>query len=301
MLLRKLNMGVIELAYKTKNINKLIVDIIFFFIGSFIFAVSINVFLSPNNIVPSGLTGVSTMINYLFGLPIGIMTIILNIPLFIWGIIETGYASIAKTMVATVMSSAAVDITKPFLPQYKGDLLLACLFGGALCGIGLGLVFARGGTTGGTDLIASLTSHYIRSMSIGNLILMINLVIVLTSALIYKNLESPMYAVIFIFVSTKIIDNVLYGINRGMGKTMFIISDKHEEIAKKIMSDIGRGVTAIKSRGVYSNKEGEMLMCAVDRHQVYKTYDIIHSIDPNAFIIVGAMGEIVGRGFENKD
>lgn len=286
------------ITYKANKINSIIIDAIVFSIGSIIFAISVNVFSAPNNIIPAGITGVSTMLNYLFGVPIGIVTIVLNIPLFIWGIIETGYVSMTKTVVATIMSALTIDITKPFLPQYKEDLMLACICGGVLCGIGLGLIFARGGTTGGTDLIASLTANHLRYMSIGRLIFIVDIIIVAGALFVYKSFESPMYAIIIIFISTRIIDSILYGTDRGTGKMIFIISKKNKEIAKKIIDDIGRGVTAIKSRGVYSDTEDEMLLCAVNRQQVYKTYDIIHSIDSDAFVIVGAMGEVVGQGFK---
>lgn len=284
---------------KSKKLD-ILIDFLFFLLGSFIFAVAINMFSSPNNIIPAGITGISTMINYLFGFPIGIVTIILNIPLFIWGIVEMGYSSILKTIIATIMSSVAIDLTKPFLPQYKGDLILACIATGVISGLGLALIFMRGGTTGGTDLIAALVVKHIRFISIGKVILIADIVIVAISIFVYKSFESPMYAIIVIFVSTKIIDGVLYGIDRGSGKVMFIISKKNKEISQKILSDIGRGVTAIKSRGVYSNTEDEMLLCAVNRHQVYKIYDIIRSIDSNAFVIVGGMGEIWGEGFKKE-
>ena len=284
-------------AGKTK---RWILDAVMFLLGSFIFAVSVNTFTSPNNIIPAGLTGIATMINYLFGAPIGITAILLNLPLFIWGIIEVGYQFIAKTIVATILSSIMIDLTAPFLPRYTGDTLLACIFGGLLLGIGLAFIFMRGGTTGGTDLIASLLSKHFRFLSLGKLILIEDLLIVVASAFVYRSFESPLYAILIIYISTKLIDSMLYGTDIGTGKMMFIVSPQNKEIAKKIMEDIGRGVTALKSRGGYSDVEGEVLLCAVGRQQVYKTYDLIRSIDPKAFIIVGDAGEIMGEGFREE-
>ena len=277
------------------------IDAAMFLLGSFIFAVSVNTFTSPNNIVPAGFTGVASMLNYAFNFPIGLTIIALNIPFFIWGIFLIGYKFIIKTIVATLMSSLVIDITEPFLPKYTGDMMLACISGGLLLGIGLAFIFMRGGTTGGTELIASLLGVYLKHISIGKLILVVDMIVVLTIAFVYKSFESPMYAVIIIFVSTKIMDSMLYGTDIGTGKMMFIISSKSEEISDRILSDLDRGVTKLKSVGGYSGIEGEVLLCAVRRQEVYKTYDIAKKIDSRVFIIVGDAGEIVGEGFKEHN
>ena len=199
------------------------------------------------------------------------------------------------------MSSLVIDITEPFLPKYTGDMMLACISGGLLLGIGLAFIFMRGGTTGGTELIASLLGVYLKHISIGKLILVVDMIVVLTTAFVYKSFESPMYAVIIIFVSTKIMDSMLYGTDIGTGKMMFIISSKSEEISDRILSDLDRGVTKLKSVGGYSGIEGEVLLCAVRRQEVYKTYDIAKKIDSRVFIIVGDAGEIVGEGFKEHN
>lgn len=286
---------------KKAVVKNYIIDAAMFLLGSFIFAVSVNTFTSPNNVVPAGFTGVASMLNYAFNFPIGLTIIALNIPFFIWGIFLIGYKFIIKTIVATLMSSLVIDITEPFLPKYTGDMMLACISGGLLLGIGLAFIFMRGGTTGGTELIASLLGVYLKHISIGKLILVVDMIVVLTTAFVYKSFESPMYAVIIIFVSTKIMDSMLYGTDIGTGKMMFIISSKSEEISDRILSDLDRGVTKLKSVGGYSGIEGEVLLCAVRRQEVYKTYDIAKKIDPRVFIIVGDAGEIVGEGFKEHN
>ena len=238
------------------------------------------------------------MLNYLFNVPIGMVILVMNLPIFIWGFFEVGYRFILKTIVATILSSVIIDLTVDILPKYQGDMLLTTVFGGLLSGFGLALIFVRGGTTGGTDLMANLISRRVRHLSLGRLILIIDMVIVVISAFVYKNFESPLYATIVIFITSKVIDTVLYGTDIGSGKMIFIISQKNEEIAQRIMDDIGRGVTELRSRGAYTKKEGEVLLCAVNRQEVYKVYDIIHSIDPDAFTIVGEAGEISGEGFK---
>ena len=282
---------------RAKRIKGLILDGLFFLIGSVLFSFSVNVFTAPNDIAPGGLTGAATLVNYLLGTPIGVGIIVMNIPIFLWGIWEVGFRFILKTGVATVISSLAIDLAAPYMRPYQGDMMLAALFGGLLSGLGLGLIFMRGGTTGGTDLIANLIGRHLRHISFGKLILAVDLVIVVLSAFVYKNLESPLYALIVIFITSKVVDAVLYGTDSGTGKMMFIISPKNPEISQEILSQMERGVTALKSRGGFSGNEGEVLLCAVRRQEVYKTHDIVYSIDPNAFIIVGDAGEITGEGF----
>ena len=193
------------MSKRAKQVKDLLLDGVFFLIGSVLFAISVNVFTAPNDIAPGGLTGAATLVNYLWGTPIGVGIIVMNIPIFLWGVLEVGFRFILKTAVATVVSSLAIDLTVPYMQPYQGDMMLSALFGGLLAGLGLGLIFMRGGTTGGTDLIANLIGRHLRHISFGKLILAVDLVIVVISAFVYKNLESPLYAVIVIFIGRGIV------------------------------------------------------------------------------------------------
>lgn len=275
----------------------LIIDMLLFVAGSSIYATSVSLFTAPNKIAPGGITGISTMLSYLFGTPIGTMVFLLNLPIFIWAIIDLGYKMVVKTIVATLFCSVAIDVFGAILPAYKGDPMLAAIFGGVLEGIGLSLIFMRGGTTGGTDLVARLLGKRRPHISMGKFMLVIDAIIVAMSAAVYKNIESPLYALIVIFVATKIIDTILYGTNIGTGKMLFIISECNQEIAQNILTKMQRGVTIMKSKGAYSGKDSEVLLCAVRRYEVYKIQDMVRSIDKNAFIIIGDAGEISGEGF----
>lgn len=276
---------------------ELIGDIAFYLAGSVLLAISIDMFTAPNRIAPGGLSGISTLINYVTGLPIGTMTLILNIPIFIWAFAELGVREVIKSLVATVISSVAIDALAPIVQSYRGDPMLASIFGGVLQGLGLALVFMRSATTGGTDLIARLLGRHVRFMSIGKLLLGVDGVIVAVSAAVYHSADNAMYAIIVIFVGSRLVDTILYGTDIGTGKVLFIISPKNKEIADEILSDVDRGVTILKSRGAYSGREGEVLLCAVRRFEVATVKDIVHSIDKNAFLIVGDAGEITGEGF----
>lgn len=279
----------------------LFLDALFFLLGSLLYAVSVNVFSAPNNIAPGGFTGIATMLNYLFGLPIGAVILVMNVPFFILGAVQLGKKFLAKVIVATIMSSVVIDLTAPFMPAYRGDMMLCCIFGGILSGAGLALIFLRGGATGGTDLIAKLVSKYVRFISLAHLLLIADIVVVLTTISVYRTIESPLYAFIFIFVTTKVIDMVMYGNDSGTGKMMFIISQKNQEIKKHILEEMDRGVTELKSRGGYSGIEGEVLLCAVRRGEMHRTLDIVKRTDNRAFVIVGDAHEITGEGFKEGD
>ena len=276
-------------------------DALFFLLGSLLYAVSVNVFSAPNNIAPGGFTGIATMLNYLFGLPIGITILVMNVPFFILGAVQLGKKFLAKVIAATSLSSVVIDLTAPFMPAYRGDMMLCCIFGGILSGAGLALIFLRGGATGGTDLIAKLVSKYVRFISLAHLLLIADIVVVLTTIPVYRTIESPLYAFIFIFVTTKVIDMVMYGNDSGTGKMMFIISQKNQEIKKHILEDMDRGVTELKSRGGYSGIEGEVLLCAVRRGEMHRTLDIVKKADDRAFVIVGDAHEITGEGFKEGE
>ena len=285
---------------KTGSRSKtLVMDGLFFVAGALIDAVAVNVFTAPNHIAPGGITGIGTMLNYLFQTPIGMVNMIINIPIIIWAIIEIGYKLVAKSIAAIIVFSVAIDTLALVLPAYDGNPFLAAIFGGVLEGIGLALVFMRGSTTGGTDMIARLLGKHFRHLSMGKLMLAVDLVVIAASALVYQKLESALYAIIAIFVSTRIIDTILYGTDSGNGKLYFIISKKSDEIRRRILEDIDRGVTIIPIQGGYSGQDGEMLLCAVRRYEVAKINDIIHTADRDAFVIVGEAGEITGEGFRS--
>lgn len=277
--------------------SDLVKDIAAYTAGSILLAVSIIMFTAPNHIAPGGVSGISTMINYLTGWPIGTLSLFLNVPIFLWAFAEIGYKEVAKSLFATVLSSVTIDLLALVVQPYKGNPMLAAIFGGVLQGVALGLVFMRSATTGGTDLIARLLGRHVRFVSIGKLMLCVDGVIVVVSAFVYKSIENALYAIITIFVCSKLIDTILYGTDIGTGKVLFIISSKSDEIAHEILSDVDRGVTVLQSRGAYSGRDGEVLLCAVRRYEVAKVKDIIHSIDRNAFLIVGEAGEITGEGF----
>lgn len=288
-------------------------DLFAYLIGGILFAVSINSFVAPNHIAQAGFTGISLIFNHFLNTPVGLTITLLNIPFLLWAFVQNGFRFIARTIVATFfIVNVIIDLTaaQPAnyfgyampnfpLPQYTGDTMLAAVFAGITAGIGLAIIFIRGGTTGGSDLVGALISKYIPFISVANIIMFIDISIVVISAAVYNSVESFMYAIVTTIIYSKIIDMILYNTDVGNGKLMFIISNNSKEISDNIRTQINRGVTLLKSRGGHSGTEGETVMCAVRPNQVHKIYDIVHNIDKEAFIVVSNAGEIKGKGFKS--
>lgn len=282
---------------KTKKVREFFLDFLFILLGSTIYGASVNVFTAPNHIAPGGVTGLSTLINYIFDTPIGLVAFLINIPIVIWAILEIGYKLVVKTMTAIVLSSLMIDLFSYFLPAYQGNMILVALFAGLCEGLGLSLTFIRGATTGGTDMVARLLGRRLPHLSMGKLMLAIDGVIVVISAFVYGSIENAMYACIVIFVSTRLIDSILYGTDSGTGKLFFVMSPKVRAMGDRIIKELDRTVTYLDSHGGYSKEPGETMICAVRRFEVYQIQSIIREEDRNAFVIVGDAGEITGEGF----
>ena len=281
---------------KNWKFKELLGDFIFFTLGAVIYAASVNIFTSPNQIAPGGFTGIAILANYLYSLPIGAITFVLNIPLFIISYMLFGKNFILKTFVATLYLSFVIDFTTDFFPIYSGDRLLASLFGGVCSGGGIALILYRGATSGGTDLLAKLLRTKWPHVSMGTVILVADIVVVLISGIVYANMESMLYALIVIFVSSRAIDYVLYG--RGYGKMLLIFTDNPNDVSQAITSQMGRGVTIFDGTGAYTGNKKYMLVCAVRTNEIAKISKLIKQCDENPFIIVTEAGEIFGEGFK---
>lgn len=289
------------MTLQKKNTAKtMLTDVLYYMVSGCIFSVAIRVFTAPNKIAPGGVTGLSTVLNYAFGLPIGLMSFLINIPIFIASLMELGYKVVTKTIVASLITSVAIDGLGTLLPAYHGEPMLAAIFGGLMEGISLAMVFKRGATTGGTDLVARLLQRHFRHLSTGKLMMSVDVIVVLVAALVYRRVESVLYAVIYLFVSTNVIDAILYGTDTGNGKVLWIVTQYPDEIAQRIFKEVDRGVTAMHSKGMYSGREGEVLMCAVSRSEVYQVMDLVREEDQGAFIVAGDAGEIRGEGFRSS-
>jgi uncharacterized membrane-anchored protein YitT (DUF2179 family) len=302
MILLKQNFGSLHDKFKTHKYYEYFLDFFFCTLGAILYGVSVTIFTAPNNIAPGGITGISTMLHYLFNAPIGTMIFILNIPLFILGLRFIGGSFIIKTITCTALTSVVIDVfTAVNLPVYHGDKLLAAVYGGVLAGTGLALVFLRGATTGGTDIASRLVKIKLKHISMGRMMLIIDFFVIVVAALVFRSVDSALYAMIAIFTASRVIDSILYGSDNG--KMAVVISKNNDEIAKAIINDMNRGLTILKGKGFYTGKEREVIMCAVRRPEAARLRTIIKKVDPNAFIIMCDAGEIIGEGFKpiNKE
>lgn len=281
-----------------RKILKSTVDFLIMAIGSFLYALSVTVIIDANMLSAGGVTGISTLIHHFFtNIPTGFLVFVINIPILILGFVKLGGKFIIKTALATVLVSISLEITERFIPTYKTDNILAAIFGGIIMGLGLSLVFMRGGTTGGVDIIAKVINRRFRHLTVGRVLLTMDGIVILLTALAYKNIETALYSVIAIFVSSKVMDTVLYGSDKG--KIIYIVTTHPDEISKQIIERVGRGVTMLNAKGAYTGKERQMLMCTVRLNEVSAVYSVVDELDKNAFIVVGEAGEIIGEGFKS--
>ncbi|NLA77552.1 MAG: YitT family protein [Clostridiales bacterium] len=284
---------------KKQRIKTALMDLLCWSIGCSFYALAVDTFTAPNQIAPGGFTGLSTLINYLTGAPIGITVLILNIPLFLIAFKVFGWRFIVRTILATIMASVFIDAFAVFVPPYTGDRLLAALFGGGFSGIGLGLVFLRGATTGGTDILGRLIKRKFRHISLGTLVMFMDMFVVACSGVVYKNIESILYATIVFFVSSKAIDYIIYG--TGRGKMLMVVTEHPDKISHKITAKMRRGVSLIPVKGGYTGKDKQMLMCVVRPSEVARLNKIVKEKDPEAFIIISDVSEVLGKGFKATD
>ncbi len=279
-----------------QRVKEFFVDIIYYIIGGSIYSVAINLFLSPNEISPGGVTGVSTVLNYLTEFPVGTAVFLINIPLFVLAFLKFGKGFIFKTVIATGVTSVMLDIFSFILPSFKLDLILASVFGGTLMGLGVSIIMLRGSSTGGVEIIAKLVGKKFPYISMGRLMLFSDFLVVALSAIIYKNFQSALYSVVALYACSKIMDLVLYGADKG--KVLYIISEKTQDIVYDIINEIGRGATTIDIRGGYTDNQGRMIMCTVRAQEVHRVYMAVRRYDRNAFIVACDAGEILGEGFK---
>lgn len=273
-----------------------IIDLLLYLVGSIIYSLAIPTFISPSHISPGGFTGVALIFNFLIKVPVGLTLLILNIPLMLAAYKKLGLYFILRSCAITVLVSFFLYVSERLIPPFNGDVILSAIFGGILIGTGLGLIMIRGGTTGGVDIIAKLINLKFPHISVGRVILLFDGLVVLISAVCYKNFSGMLYSAIAIYVTSITLDFVLYGGDKG--KLVYVISENGNAIATEILNGISRGVTKINATGAYTGKNKKILMCAVRRQEVSLIRNIVKKLDPNAFVIVCEAGEIMGLGFK---
>ncbi|MBQ3046043.1 MAG: YitT family protein [Clostridia bacterium] len=265
-------------------------------VGCVLYSIGVNSLSIPNSIAQSGITGLAVIFNRLFEFPVGTANLIMNIPLLILMWIFLGKKLVARTLWVTVVLSTALDLTALIPFTYTGDPFLAALFCGLLQGTGLGMIMITGATSGGTDIIGRLVHKKWPHITVGTVVMIADAIVVAAGMFVFRSVESGLYAIVMIFVSTKVIDALIYG--TGNGKMLMIITDKADDVSQAIVHSSPRGVSIIPAKGAYTGTEKNVLICVARKHEISGILKTVNSVDDKTFIIVSEANEILGKGFK---
>ena len=278
-----------------RKIKNWIIDITGTILGSAIMGFGIASFLLPNQLSSGGFAGIATITYYFMKIPVGVMTFILNIPLFLFAGYRLGKEFFVKAIVGTISLSVFIDIFDKF-PSITTDRFLACIYGGVIIGLGTAIILKVNSSTGGTELIGNIIKTYNPHISMSRNLMIIDMVIIVLNILFFREIEIGLYSVIAIYLYGKMIDIIFEGVYYT--KLLFIISDKNQEISDKIGQEVKRGVTGLYGKGMYSNEDKLVLICAASRSDISKIKSVAKEVDEKCFIVVANAREVLGEGFK---
>ena len=278
-----------------EKLRTMVFDLICDIIGGILYSIGIYTFAKTADFAPGGVSGLALIFNHLWKFPIGLTTLILNIPFVLFSYKVVGKKFLLKSLKTMVFCTIFLDLIFPHLSVYAGNRLLAALFSGVFLGAGLAIIYMRGSSSGGTDFLTMSIKKIFPHLSIGRVTMTIDLLVILLGWPVFGNIDSVLYGLITTFVTSTVIDKIMYGL--GTGKLLIIITTKSNEIASKIDEICARGSTAIRATGTYTNVERDILLCACSKSEVYKLYSAIYRVDPNAFIMITETSEVFGEGF----
>ncbi|BDF34943.1 membrane protein [Lachnospiraceae bacterium] len=284
-----------------KNINwrETGIDILVDIAAGMVIAIGVYNFALNANFPVAGFSGIAIIMYHLLGLPVGLGTIILNIPVAIFCYKFLGRNFFLKSLKSMVISSVFMDYVAPLLPVYEGSRLLAALCMGVLCGIGYAMIFMRGSSTGGQDFISVAIKKVRPHMTLGIITFALDIItIILGSVLVFKDVDGFIYGVIVTYLMAIVMDRIMYGIDEG--KMTFIVTEHGDDVAEQIDEYSGRGSTILKGMGSYSKEKKDVVMCACNNKQMYTIKKMVHKIDPQAFTIIMESNEVVGEGFKEE-
>lgn len=290
--MKKINLKGINL--KNINYKSLLIQLIADCVGSLFIAASIYVFAKNANFAPGGINGASVIINYIFSLPIGMVSLFLNIPIIIISYKFLGIKFLLKSLKTMIISAAFMDYVAPLLPSYAGNQLLAALFAGGLAGVGYALIYTQGSSTGGSDFILLTIKKLMPHISIGQITQLIDGSIIVVGGFVF-GIDAVLYGIVYTLVSSIVMDKIMYGTSSG--KLAFIITEKASDICKSIDEEIERGSTIINAIGSYSKQNKEIVMCACSKSQVYPMKAAVKNLDSKALVIITEYNETYGQGF----
>ncbi|MBP3523589.1 MAG: YitT family protein [Clostridia bacterium] len=276
----------------TKEGKQLLKDYALIVLGTFLAALSLSLFFLPYDIAPGGISGISTVLSSVLPLSVGLLSFLLNVPLFLLGWRTVGWRFAVRSFIAMSLMSLFIDLVP--VRDVSGNVMLASVFGGVLLGVGLGLVVRAGATTGGTDMAAKMIHNRVAFLSIATILFMIDGLVVAVAGLAF-GLQAALWALISLFVSSQMMDTVIKGFNTAM--QFMIISNDSEEIVRRIHKDIDRGCTRLMAEGTYARLPVGTLLCVVSRTEAPRLKKLVAEIDPDAFVTVCNVHEVLGEGF----
>lgn len=278
-----------------KKVTKWTVDVLIDLLAGLLLTAAIYTFAIPADFPMTGISGVSLVLYHLFGLPVGIMTIVLNIPIIIGCYRTLGKQFYVNSLKTTVITSVMMDVLGPHFPAYQGELILAAICAGVLCGIGYAIVFMRNSSTGGFDFIMMAVRYYHPHLSLGKIAFVMDAVIIAAGGLLIGTVDGLIYGIILNYLYAMVLDKVLYGMNTG--KLTLIITNIPDQMVKEIDGMTGRGATILKAVGGYSGEEKQVVMCASNGKEMYAIRKRAHEVDEKAFVIIVDSNEVIGEGF----
>ena len=277
------------------NLKTLTADLAYDFIGCILYAVGINCFIMPQNFASGGVSGIALIITYLTGLPNGTITFILNIPLIVISYKILGHVFLIKSVKTLAILTVCIDVITINFPKYTGDPILAAICAGLTIGAGLGIVYLRGTSTGGSDFITLSIRKLKPHMSVGTITSTIDYIILGASIVFLGNVDAALYGCVAMFVSAQVLDRIMYGGNKG--KMMMIVTEKGDAVANAIFETTERGVTIADVRGAYSGKPKQLIISAMSKHELPKARKAAHTVDEMAFTMITNTDEVFGEGF----
>ena len=278
-----------------KNIRKCLITLL----GGFIVGLDTELFLKPAHLAPGGVCGLAVPLNYLFHIPIWLLIIIINVPIFIIAYFNYGSVYTAFSSIGMLSSVVASYLFEKFFPNFhlaSGDLMLYSVFSGFLMGVGGGIAILENSGTGGTDILARTLKKKFKNLTVGKSVLFINSIIIFSNGMIFKNFEVVLYSIISLYIQSKVLDVLNEGINYS--KVAFIISEESRQISEFIINVLKRGATSIYGKSMYTNHKKSIIMTVIKKHQINQLKTCIRICDPNAFVIIADSKEVLGRGFD---
>lgn len=275
--------------------KKWLIDTLYYTAGSILYALGLYTFALHANFAPGGVSGLALILNHFSGWPIGLLSLALNVPIVLVCARVVGRVFILKSIWAMIVNTIFLDLVFPLFPTYTGNPLLAAMFTGVLMGAGLGIIYMRGSSTGGSDFVIMTIKKLRPHISVGKISLATDVLVILLGGVVFGNVDAVLYGIISSFAATMMMDSLLYG--AGSGKLAMIVTVYGSKIAEAISVEVGRGATILEATGAFTGEGREVLLCACAKNEIYKVRTAARAIDPSAMIMITEANEVFGEGF----